>query len=145
LIVDYGSANQACTLKVPALMPTNEKVRCTSDQKQQMYDFLLDLVPISTRGKEVRRMSMQMGLISVTVVDYEHIAVTESNDAITVTFKSDDCQTAPVQDDSLHRGQPHSRRECAEPGIGSHARKLRDHIQQQQRARALRERQFEPG
>jgi hypothetical protein len=48
------------------------------------------------RGKELRRMSMQMGLISVTVVDYEHIAVSEGNDAITVTFKSDDCQTAPT-------------------------------------------------
>jgi hypothetical protein len=96
LIVDYGAANQACTLQVPALMPTNEKVSRTSDQKQQMYDFLLDLVPISMRGKEVRRMSMQMGLSSITVVDYERIAVSESNDAITVTFKSDDCRTAPA-------------------------------------------------
>jgi hypothetical protein len=96
LVVDYGAANQACTLKVPALMPTNEKVYRTSDQNQRMYDFLLDLVPISMRGKELRRMSMQMGLISVTVVDYEHIAVSEGNDAITVTFKSDDCQTAPT-------------------------------------------------
>jgi hypothetical protein len=99
LVVDYGAANQACTLKVPALMPTNEKVYRPSDQNQRMYDFLLDLVPISMRGKELRRMSMQMGLISIisiTVVDYEHIAVSESNDAITVTFKSDDCLTAPT-------------------------------------------------
>jgi hypothetical protein len=96
LIVDYGAANQACTLKVPALMPTDKKIYRTSDQKQEMYDFLLDLAPNSMRGKEVRRMSMQMGLISVTVVDYEHIAVSESNDTITVTFKSDDCQTAPA-------------------------------------------------
>jgi len=91
LIVDYGAGNQACTLKVPALMPTNEKVSRTSGQKQQMYDFLLDLVPISMRGKELRRMSQQMGLMSVTVVEYEHIAISESDDTITVTFKSYDC------------------------------------------------------
>jgi hypothetical protein len=104
LIVDYGAGNQVCTLKVPALMPTNEKVYRTSDQKQQMYDFILDLVPISMRGKELRRMSQQMGLFSVTVVEYEHIAISEvhhpdwapSNDTITVTFKSY-CQTAPTQ------------------------------------------------
>jgi hypothetical protein len=41
LIVDYGARNQACTLKVAALMPANEKVYRTSGQEQQMYDFLL--------------------------------------------------------------------------------------------------------
>jgi len=104
LVVDYGAANQACTLKVPALMPTNEKVYRTSDQNQRMYDFLLDLVPVSMRGKELRRMSQQMGLISVTTVEYEHITISElhqgdrapGNNTITVTFKSDDCQTAPT-------------------------------------------------
>jgi hypothetical protein len=104
LVVDYGAANQACTLKVPALMPTNEKVYSTSDQNQRMYDFLLDLVPISMRGKEVRRMAQQMGLFSVTVVEYEHISISEvhqgdqapSNNTITLTFKSYDCQTAPT-------------------------------------------------
>jgi hypothetical protein len=89
LIVDYGAGNQACMLKVPALMPA-------TGSKATMYDFLLDLVPLSMRGKEVRRMSMQMGLMSVTTVDYEHISISEapSDNTITVTFKSNDCQTA---------------------------------------------------
>jgi hypothetical protein len=102
LIVDYGAGNQACTLKVPALMPSSEKVHRTSDQNQRMYDFLLDLVPVSMRGKELGRFSQQIGLASETGIEYEHITISElhqgdrarSNDNITVTFKSYDCPSA---------------------------------------------------
>jgi hypothetical protein len=95
LIVDYGAGNQVCKLQVPALMPTNEKVQRASEMKQRMYDFLGELVPDTMRGKELRRMMSQMGVMSISWVEYEHVTISElqgtSNDTITVTFKNADC------------------------------------------------------
>jgi hypothetical protein len=41
LTVDYGAANQVCRLEVPA------------NPRQEMQDFLAELVPNSMRGKEL--------------------------------------------------------------------------------------------
>lgn len=97
LIVDYGANYQACKLEVPALMPTDEKVSNTSVMKQRMYDFLLDLVPGSTRGKELGRRAFVMSTISLSSVEYEHVIINElqhadqRNNTITVTFKDNKC------------------------------------------------------
>ena len=101
LVVDYGSSYQACRLQVPALMPNTEEVANSEVMKQRMYDFLGELVPASMRGKELRRMSQAMGLVSLFSIEYEHVTVSElqvgqpfsQGNTITVTFKSDSCHS----------------------------------------------------
>jgi hypothetical protein len=99
LIVDYGVSNQVCKLELPALMPTNETVRRSSEMKQRMYEFLADLVPGSMRGKELGQLTSVMSLTSQTSVEYEHVTIIELkhadrpfNDTIRVAFKNDNCQ-----------------------------------------------------
>lgn len=101
LVVDYGPSQQVCALEVPALMPANdkEKVSNTSVMKQQMYAFLADLVPAAMRGKELQRMLQLMGAFSVEVAEYEHVVVSEAQNAnqplggkITVRFTNDECK-----------------------------------------------------
>lgn len=102
LTVDYGASRQVCKLQVPAWMPAQGSGGV--DPKKQMYDFLDGLVPESARGKELNRMMQQLGLVSVTSVDYEHATIVEmyvpnqpSADTIAVTFKRSECQTITGQ------------------------------------------------
>ena len=104
LIVDYGVSNQVCKLKLPALMPTNETVRRSSEMKQRMYEFLADLVPGSMRGKELGQLTSVMSLTSQTAVEYEHVTISELkhadcpfNDTVTVAFKNDNCNNLTGQ------------------------------------------------
>src|SRR5579864_854097 len=77
LIVDYGARNQICRLQVPALVPSDEKVASADRMKQRMYEFLAELVPAAIRGKELRRMTENMGMVSLSSVEYEHVAIRE--------------------------------------------------------------------
>jgi hypothetical protein len=105
VIVDYGPDNEVCKLEVPALMPSNEKVANADVMKQRMYDFLLDLVPPSMRGRELGRFFAAAGAISWSTIDYEHITISElrqanpfdSRNTITVSFKSDTCRNRAAQ------------------------------------------------
>jgi hypothetical protein len=98
LVVNYGAGNQVCKLQVPALMPTDAtKVQNTDDMTQKMHAFLAELVPDSTRGKELHRFMSQTGAFSAISSDeFEHVTVVQthsgSNDTITVTFKNAGCQ-----------------------------------------------------
>jgi hypothetical protein len=99
LVVDYGAGNQACKLEMPAEMPPQETASGPSDPKQQMQDFLLDLVPAAMRGKELNRMLSSFGAFSVSMIMYEHLMISETHlagqpgrgETITVNFKDDDC------------------------------------------------------
>ena len=65
-----------------------------------MRDFLADLVPSSMRGKELRRMTEQAGIVSVSITEYEHVTVAESDhagwpahgDTLTVGFNDPSCR-----------------------------------------------------
>jgi hypothetical protein len=106
LIVDYGASNQVCKLELSALMPQHGKViSSVSEMKQRMYDFLAELVPRSMRGKELGRGNYLFGAISLLSVEYEHVTIVEpkdenqpfGNNTITVSFKTNNCQTPPGQ------------------------------------------------
>jgi hypothetical protein len=92
-------------LQAPALMPTTEQVSNIDVMNRRMYGFLLDLVPDSTRGKEIRRMSSSMGANSVQTIEYEHVTIIQLNtgqpfghdNVITVTFNDQDCQAVARQ------------------------------------------------
>jgi len=69
--------------------------------KQRMYYFLSELVPDSMRGKEVNRVMMELGAISMIFIEYENVMVSEldagpfnHDNTITITFKRDDCRSA---------------------------------------------------
>jgi len=102
LVVDYEASHQVCTLQVPAVMPTDKKVQNSAEMKQKMYVFLADLVPDSMRGKETGRHVLVAGAISLSTVEYEYVAISETEYAnqpfdtsynkITVRFKNAGCQ-----------------------------------------------------
>jgi len=97
LVVDYGSGNQVCKLQVPALVPTHTtKVQNTDDMKRKMRAFLAELVPDSTRGRELQRFMSQFGAFAVGFDEYEYVTFVQtysgSNDTITVTFKNAGCR-----------------------------------------------------
>lgn len=103
VIVDYGAGNQVCKIQVPALMPTNENVARAAEMKQRMYEFLADLVPASLRGKEVGRYMTMMGLISMSIVEFEQVTINEleyanepfgKDNTITITLKNESCRVA---------------------------------------------------
>lgn len=99
LVVDYGPDRQVCRMEVPSLMPSNEKVLRAPEMKQRMYDFLRDLVPMTMRGTELRRMMSSSGMASVTSIEYENVTIGEvsmadqpfAKTSITLRFKN--CQT----------------------------------------------------
>ena len=102
LVVDYGAGYQVCRLEVPSLMPADKEatVSNTSDMKQRMVEFLAELFPSAMRGKKVGEFMMQMGAISMLLVEYEHVSISEPGDAnqpfggtTTVTFKGDNCRS----------------------------------------------------
>jgi len=102
LIVDYGTTGQACKLEVPAVMPHEAAKVWNSDvQRQRMYDFLADLVPASTRGKQTGGLTEVFSLTSLTTLEYENVRVSEiqnggepesKDNTITVRFKGVSCQ-----------------------------------------------------
>ena len=81
-------------------MPTTEQVSNIDVMNRRMYDFLSELVPDSLRGKEIRRISSAMGLVSLQSIEYEHVTISQLNNGqpfsndnvITVTFTNQNCQ-----------------------------------------------------
>jgi hypothetical protein len=93
LTVDYGAANQVCKLEVPAEMPPQPNASGPSNPRQQMQDFLADLVPDSVRGKEIRRFGGSTGAYSpFSGTEYQHVTISGRNGAIAVTFHSGGCR-----------------------------------------------------
>jgi hypothetical protein len=96
LTVDYGAGNQVCKLQVPADPPPPPGASGPFNPRQQMQDFLADLVPASMRGKELNRCMMSTGAFSgVSATEYEHVTISQSqsgrNDTIAVIFYNAGC------------------------------------------------------
>jgi hypothetical protein len=59
-------------------------------------DFLLKLLPLSMRGKELRKMQGQQGLASVLWTEYENVTISEVSQGqgrtgVTVIFTNEKC------------------------------------------------------
>jgi hypothetical protein len=102
MIVDYASGGRVCRLEVPALMPVevNAKVSNSDVQKQKMYDFLAEIVPLAMRGLKVRAMTHVSGPNSMTFTEYENVTISErqaganpfaTDNTISVAFKNEPC------------------------------------------------------
>jgi len=100
MIVDYGPNNQVCRLQLPAGISTREPVFPGVVTRQQIDDVLTELVPASMRGKELGRLFEAMSRASVSVVEYEHVTISEPQDpdhpgirtGVAVRFKNEDCR-----------------------------------------------------
>jgi predicted alpha/beta-hydrolase family hydrolase len=70
-----------------------------------MYSFLSDLVPGSTRRKELGQRVTISGTISLLTIEYEHVIIKQlqhavqpfGNNTITITFNDNKCQGLAIQ------------------------------------------------
>jgi hypothetical protein len=94
MVVDYPSNGRICRIQLPPAAPSREPGVTTT---QAIDEFLLELIPMTRRGKELRRSMMAVGAPSVSIVEYETLSIAESfqdrtRTAVTVTFTREDCR-----------------------------------------------------
>jgi len=99
MIVDYADNGHVCKLQLPPVAPGPDSGVITT---QAIDDLLTELIPSTIRGKELMRMYEAMGALSISIVQYQNVTISESRQGerrtgVTVTFKNEDChkQTAP--------------------------------------------------
>jgi hypothetical protein len=63
MAVDYATSGHVCRINLPGIGPEEGHPRVSSPKG--IDDFLLKLLPLTLRGKELRQMASQMGLASV--------------------------------------------------------------------------------
>jgi hypothetical protein len=94
MVVDYAANGHVCRIQLPAVAPSRDpRVQTT----QAIDEFVSELVPLSVRGKELRRMRESMGLHSASIIEYEYVAIVESfqgleRTGVTVTFTKEECR-----------------------------------------------------
>lgn len=94
MVVDYAANGHACGIQLPAVGP--EEGRSVRSPKA-VDDFLLKLLPLSMRGKELGRMVEMFGLPGVRITLYENVTISEllegqRRTGVTVTFTKEKCQ-----------------------------------------------------
>jgi hypothetical protein len=95
MVVDYASNGHVCRIQLPSVGPDERQPGVKSTKA--VDDFLLKLLPLSMRGKELRRMSMAVGLPAIMTVEYENLTIAENlqgqeRTGVTVTFAGEKCQ-----------------------------------------------------
>jgi hypothetical protein len=99
MVVDYAANGHACRIKLPPIGP--EEGTNVSTPKA-VDDFLLKLLPLSMRGKELGRMTEMSGLPGVRSTLYENVTISEllqgeTRTGVTATFTKEKCQDRPTQ------------------------------------------------
>ena len=96
IVVHYGPNQQVCRLELPAAAVDQAGVRSS----QRVDVALLELVPMSMRGKELGAGFDHAARASIKFTDYERISIVEPQDpdhpgrrtGVNVVFKREDCQ-----------------------------------------------------
>ena len=94
MIVDYAANGHVCKIALPPVAPVPES---NVQTPKAVDDFVAELVPPTMRGRELQRLHEATGLPSVSIVEYEHVTISESfqgqrRTGVTVTFKDEACQ-----------------------------------------------------
>jgi hypothetical protein len=94
MIVDYAYNGHVCRIQLPPTAPVESQ--SGGSGSKALDDFLLKLVPLDMRGRELGRMSNGSGLLSATSVEYENVIISgthhgEHRTGVIVTFKSEVC------------------------------------------------------
>jgi hypothetical protein len=98
MIVDYSpTANHACVLKFPGeAMPPDPKPGVGINPKKIIDELVLEIVPLTMRGKDLGTIYHQSGMHRMSSIDYENVSIIESmtggqRTAVVVRFKAADC------------------------------------------------------
>jgi hypothetical protein len=95
MVVDYAANGHACRIQLPAIGP--EEGRPNVRTAKGVDDFLLKLLPLSTRGKELGKMYEQFGLAAVLITNYENVTISEAlqgqtRTGVTAIFTKEQCR-----------------------------------------------------
>jgi hypothetical protein len=99
MVVDYAANGHVCRIQLPPVAPDNRQPGMKS--AAAMDEFALKLVPLSLRGKELQRLSMANGRISMVTTEYENVTLFEPREgdrrtSVSIQFKRENCQPLPV-------------------------------------------------
>jgi hypothetical protein len=94
MVVDYATSGHICKIRLPGMAP--EEGHPGVKSTKAVDDFLLKLLPLSMRGKELRKMQGQQGLASVLWTEYENVTISEVSQGqgrtgVTVIFTNEKC------------------------------------------------------
>ena len=100
MVVDYATNGNICRIHLPSMGPEEGQPGVSSTKA--VDDFVLKLVPLTLRGKELRRMAQITGLHSVSTIEYENVVIAEGllgleRIGVTVSFTAEKCQDQPGQ------------------------------------------------
>jgi hypothetical protein len=94
MVVDYAENGHTCRIQLPAMGP--EEGRNVISAKA-VDDFLLKLLPLSMRGKELGEMAGMFGLAGFLITQYENVTISQTRTGVTATFTKEKCQDRPTQ------------------------------------------------
>jgi hypothetical protein len=99
MIVDYAANGHVCRIQLPPVGPGRDP---GVSSPQAIDELISELVPLTMRGKELRRMMSTAGRFSVLMVEYENVTVAEGLEGqrrteVTVTFTKEACRERPSQ------------------------------------------------
>ncbi len=99
MVVDYAASGNVCRIELPPIGPDREP---GVKSARAVDEFLLELIPMATRGRELRRWMTTAGLHSSSAVQYENITVSEgfegqTRTGVTVVFAKEECRDRPTQ------------------------------------------------
>jgi hypothetical protein len=94
MIVDYAANGHVCKIQLPPVGPGRDP---NVSSPQAIDELISELVPLTIRGKELRRGASITGTNSVLIVEYEDIGIAEAlheqrRTGVTVTFTKEACQ-----------------------------------------------------
>jgi len=100
MVVDYAANGHACRIQLPAMGP--EEGRPDVISAKGADDFLLKLLPLSMRGKELGKMAETVGLPGIVITQYENVTISDAfqgqtRTGVTVTFTKETCRNHPTQ------------------------------------------------
>jgi hypothetical protein len=100
MVVDYAANGHACRIQLPAMGP--EEGRPNVISAKGVDDFLLKLLPLSLRGKELGKMAEMFGLPGIVTTQYENVTISDAfqgqtRTGVTATFTKEKCQDRPTQ------------------------------------------------
>ncbi len=73
MVVDYATSGHVCKIQLPAMAPEEGRPGVKSTKAPD--DFLLKRLPLTMRGKELRKTAEQSGLASVLATEYENVTI----------------------------------------------------------------------
>ena len=94
MAVDYATSGHVCRINLPGIGPEEGHTGVSSPKG--IDDFLLKLLPLTLRGKELRQMAIQSGLASVWSTEYENVTISRASNGqgptgVTVIFTNEKC------------------------------------------------------